>query len=174
GSELPASNAPGYRKRIVTCSMLRRRLPHAPPELTPQGRRASKLMNRHTTNALIVCVALLAHLGLSFRSGSTSVENGLGPDGSIYAARVVEGNAQRGTAVHRLTPAFTRAASVAYAVTGNIKSSFELVNLAAFSVLCWAACIILDAYAVPLSVKACAALTLAVLGLPVSTTAFAS
>jgi hypothetical protein len=130
-------------------------------------------MNRHTTNALIVCVALLAHLGLSFRSGSTSVENGLGPDGSIYAARVVEGNAQRGTAVHRLTPAFTRAASVAYAVTGNIKSSFELVNLAAFLVLLSAACLILDVYAVPLSVKACAVLTIALLGLPVSTTAFA-
>ena len=143
----------------------------------PMSQRRSQIvprefMNRTSTNALIVCVALLAHLGLSFISGSTSLDDGLGPEGPIYAARVVEHDAQRGSAVHRLVPAFPAAAALPFAVTGNIILSFELVNFVAFIFLVWAACVILDVHAVPLHVKLCTVLTLVVLGLPVRTTAF--
>ena len=76
------------------------------------------------------------------------------------------------SAINKVTPAFPLAAAVAYAATGNVIRSFEQVNIIAFAVLVLAVCLILDAQSAPTALKACAALTVTLLGLPSLTTAF--
>jgi hypothetical protein len=78
---------------------------------------------------------------------------------------VTERNVQSGYAVHRLTPAFPLAAAIPFAVGAPIVGSFSVVNLVAFVLLVFAACLILDALGVPLIVKLCAAFSLAVSGM---------
>lgn len=129
-------------------------------------------MNRSSVNALIVLVAVVIHVALGAWSGTTSVNDGLGAEGPIYAAMVTDHDAQRGTAVQRLSPAFPLAAAGPYAVTGNVASSFTIVNTVAFILLLLATCLILDAHEVPVLVKLCAALTVTVLGIPTVATAF--
>ena len=60
-------------------------------------------MNRSSVNALIVLVAVVIHVALGAWSGTTSVNDGLGAEGPIYAAMVTDHDVQRGTAVQRLT-----------------------------------------------------------------------
>jgi hypothetical protein len=129
-------------------------------------------MNRHTVNALIVVFAVLIHAALGFLSGSTSVNDGLGWEGPIFAAMITDHDVQRGSAVHRLTPALPLAAAIPFAGTGNLVGSFQAVNIVAFVLLVLATCLILDAHATPLLFKLCAALTVTVLGVPTAATAF--
>jgi len=129
-------------------------------------------MSRLTVNVLVVLVAGLVYASLGFLSSRTSVNGGLGWDGPVYAAMVTDHDTQRGSAINKLVPAFPLAAAIPYAVTGNILASFTVVNIVAFVLLVLAAFVILDAQSAPLVVKLCAALTLAVLGLPTITAAF--
>jgi hypothetical protein len=116
-------------------------------------------------NRFIVGVALLAHVALGLLSGRTSVNDGLGWEGPIYAAMVTDRDVQAGSAAHRLTPAFPLSAAIPFAVTGRIAASFSIVNVVAFALLVFAACLILDSYAAPLIVKLCTAFTLTVSGM---------
>ena len=129
-------------------------------------------MNRSSVNTLIILIAVVIHAALGFWSGTTSVNDGLGAEGPVYAAMVIDHDVQGGTAVQRLTPAFPLASAVAFAGTGNIVRSFEIVNVVAFVLLVLATCMVLDARAAPLSIKLCAALTVTVLGLPTAAAAF--
>jgi hypothetical protein len=81
--------------------------------------------------------------------GRTSINGGLGPDGTVYEAMAVNHDLRAGSAVDKLAPAFPLAAAIAYSVTGNVVLSFLLVNVIAFAVLVWATCWILDLHAAP-------------------------
>jgi len=129
-------------------------------------------MSRPAVNALIVLGACVVYIVLGSMSGRTSINGGLGQDGPIYAAMVTNHDLRSASAINKLTPAFPLAAAVAYAATGNVIRSFEQVNIFAFAVLVLAVCLILDAPSAPPALKACAALTVALLGLPTLTTAF--
>ena len=125
------------------------------------------------TNTILVLAATIVYVLLTALAGRTSINGGLGPDGSVYEAMAVNHDLQAGSAVDKLTPAFPLAAAIAYAVTGNAVLSFLMVNVVAFAVLVWAACWILDMQAVPLSLKLSVTLTLVLLGIPTRISAFA-
>lgn len=129
-------------------------------------------MSRPAVNALIVLGACVVYIVLGSISGRTSINGGLGQDGPIYAAMVTNHDLRSASAINKVTPAFPLAAAVAYAATGNVIRSFEQVNIIAFAVLVLAVCLILDAQSAPTALKACAALTVTLLGLPSLTTAF--
>jgi len=96
------------------------------------------------TNTLLVLAACIVYVLLTLLGGRTSINGGLGPDGSVYSAMAVNHDLQAGSAPDKLAPAFPLAAAIAYAVTGNVVLSFVVVNVVAFGVLVWAACWILD------------------------------
>jgi hypothetical protein len=129
-------------------------------------------MNGTAVNMLIVGIAVVVHVGLALYSGRTSVNDGLGWEGPIYAAMVTDRDVQRGSAFHRLTPAFPLATALPFAISGNIVGSFVAVNALAFALLVFAACRILDGHTVPLMVKLCTALTLTVSGMFSAAAAF--
>jgi hypothetical protein len=129
-------------------------------------------MSRPAVNTLIVLGACVVYIVLSSISGRTSINGGLGQDGHIYAAMVTNHDLQSASAIDKLTPAFPLAAALAYAATGDVIRSFELLNIVAFAVLVLAVCLILDGASAPPNVKLCAVLTVILLGLPTLTTAF--
>jgi hypothetical protein len=123
-------------------------------------------MNRTAENVVLTIVATLVCLGLAAISGRTAMNGGLGEDGALYQAMAVNHDLQAAPAVKKLAPAFPLAAAIGYAATGNIVSSFFLVNVMAFVVLTFAACWTLDLAGAPLGVKVATAATLALLGHP--------
>src|SRR5690349_1058611 len=129
-------------------------------------------MNRMMVNVLLVVGAAVIWSALSFYSGRIALNDGLGTEGPFYAAMVTAHDVGAGSISNRIWPAFPLATAVVYAVTGNIVSSFAVVNFIALLILVAAACLLLDALGAPLSVKICTALTLSLLGLPTATTAY--
>src|SRR5262245_15275569 len=125
------------------------------------------------TNTVLILSGCVLYVLLVLVGGRTSINGGLGPDGSVYAAMAVDHDLRVGSAVDKLMPAFPLAAAIAYSITGNVVLSFVLVNVVAFGVLVWATCWILDRRAVAVSVKVAATITLVLLGIPTRTTAFA-
>ena len=129
-------------------------------------------MKRKVANVLLVVIAGLVYLALRFYSGTTSLNEGLGTEGPIYAAMVTTYDVQGGTVGNRLWPAFPLATAVVYAMTGSLASGFLVVDFVGLLLLVVAACLVLDAQSAPLSVKVCAVMTLSLLGLPTATTAY--
>lgn len=129
-------------------------------------------MTRTAVNISVVIAACIIYIGLAAVSGRTSINGGLGPEGPIYAAMAIDHNLQSGSALNKLAPAFPLAVAMAYALTGNVASSFMIANIIAFAVLVLAACWIFDLTSAPARIKIIAALTLCVLGLPSLTSAF--
>ncbi len=129
-------------------------------------------MSRLAVNSLIVAGATVVYIAVGSMSGRTSINGGLGQDGPIYAAMVANHDLRSASAIDKLTPAFPLAAAVAYAATGTVVRSFELVDLIAFAVLVLAVCVLLDGASASPMLKLCAALTVTLLGLPSLTTAF--
>ena len=129
-------------------------------------------MNRAVVNTTLLVSACLVYVLLAAWSGRTSLNEGLGREGPVYAAMAVDRNLQAAPAVMKLTPAFPLATAIAYAVIGNLGWSFFLVCIAAFAVLVFAACWLLDLLSAPSSVKIITAATLCVLGLPCLTSSF--
>jgi hypothetical protein len=125
------------------------------------------------TNTILVVAATVVYVLFTMLGGRASINPGLGPEGSVYEAMVVNHDLHAGSAVDKLAPAFPLAAATAYAVTGSVVLSFVAVNIVAFGVLVWAACWILDLQAVPLSVKLAITITLVLLGIPTRISAFA-
>jgi len=126
-----------------------------------------------TTNTLLVLGASAIYVLVVLTGGRTSINGGLGPDGSVLHAMAINHDLQAGSAVDKLTPAFPLAVAVAYSITDNAVLSFLLVNVIAFAVLAWAMCWILDRHRPSVSLKVAAAITLLLLGIPSRTTAFA-
>jgi len=93
-----------------------------------------------TTNILLVLGASAIYVIVVLAGGRTSINGGLGPDGSVLQAMAINHDLQAGSAVDKLTPAFPLAVAVAYSITGNAVLSFLLVNVIAFGVLAWAMC----------------------------------
>src|SRR5215510_1357046 len=124
-------------------------------------------------NTILVLAATIVYVLLTLLGGRTSINAGLGPEGSVYEAMAVNHDLQAGSAVDKLAPAFPLAGAIAYAVIGNVVLSFVVVNIVAFGVLVWAACWILDLQAVPVSVKLAVTITLVLLGVPTRISAFA-
>lgn len=129
-------------------------------------------MKRTVANVLLVVIAGLVYVALRFYSGTTSLNEGLGTEGPIYAAMVTTHDVQGGTVANRLWPAFPLATAVVYAMTGNLASSFLVVDFVGLLLLVVASCLILDAQSAPSSIKVCAVVTLSLLGLPTATTAY--
>jgi len=125
------------------------------------------------TNTILILAATIVYVLLTLLAGRTSINGGLGPDGSVYEAMAVNHDLRAGSAVDKLAPAFPLAAAMAYSVIGNAVVSFLIVNVVAFAVLAWAMCWILDMQAAPLSVKLAVTLTLVMLGIPTRISAFA-
>jgi len=144
------------------------------------------------TNTILVLAACIIYVLLTLVGGRTSINGGLGPDGSVYEAMAVHHDLQAGSALDKLAPAFPLAGAIAYFVTGNVVLSFVAVNVVAFGVLVWAACWILDLQAAsvtsagsaPISsvgsafrrtfiVKVATVITLLLLGIPTRISAFA-
>ena len=125
------------------------------------------------TNAILILVASAVYVVFVLVGGRTSINGGLGPDGSVFYAMAINHNVQAGSAVDKLTPAFPLAVAVAYSITGNAVASFLLVNVIAFGVLTWAMCWILDRRPASVSLKVAGAITLVLLGVPSRTTSFA-
>src|SRR4029434_5313744 len=125
------------------------------------------------TNTILILAACVVYVVLTFIGGRTSINGGLGPDGSVYEAMAVNHDLQSGSAVDKLAPAFPLAAAIAYSITRNVTLSFLVVNVVAFGVLVWATCWILDMQAAPLSVKVAVTITLVLLGIPTRISAFA-
>ena len=126
-----------------------------------------------TTDAILVLAASVVYVVLASLGGRTSINGGLGPDGTVYETMAVNHDLRAGSAVDKLAPAFPLAAAVVYSVTGNVGASFLLVNVIAFAVLVWATCWILDLQSAPVSVKVAIVITLVLLGIPTRTSAFA-
>ena len=129
-------------------------------------------MNRTVPNVLLVVIAGLVFVALRLYSGTTSLNDGLGTEGPIYAAMVTTHDVQGGAVGNRLWPAFPLATAVVYATTGRIVSSFVVVDFVALLLLVVASCLILDAQSAPWSIKVCAVMTLSLLGLPTTTAAY--
>ena len=129
-------------------------------------------MSRAVVNTTLVIAACVLYVALAAWSGRTSIAGGLGSEGSVYAAMTVDRNLQAAPAVMKLAPAFPLATAIAYSAIGNVVASFFLVNVAAFAVLVFASCWLLDLLSAPASVKITTAATLCVLGLPSLTSAF--
>ena len=125
------------------------------------------------TNAILILVASAIYVVFVLVGGRTSINGGLGPDGSVFSAMAINHDVQAGSAVDKLTPAFPLAVAVAYSITGNAVASFLLVNVIAFGVLTWAMCWLLDGRPASLSLKVAGAITLVLLGIPSRTTSFA-
>ena len=125
------------------------------------------------TNAILILVASAIYVVFVLVGGRTSINGGLGPDGSVFSAMAINHDVQAGSAVDKLTPAFPLAVAVAYSITGNAVASFLLVNVIAFGVLTWAMCWILDGRPASVSLKVAGAITLVLLGIPSRTTSFA-
>src|SRR4026209_1881706 len=126
-----------------------------------------------TTDAILVLAASVVYVVLASLGGRTSINTGLGPDGTVYETMAVNHDLRAGSAVDKLAPAFPLAAAVVYSVTGNVGASFLLVNVIAFAVLVWATCWILDLQSAPVSVKVAIVIMLVLLGIPTRTSAFA-
>jgi hypothetical protein len=126
-----------------------------------------------TTDTILVIAASIAYVVLAWVGGRSSMNAGLGPDGTVYEAMAVNHDLQAGSAVDKLAPAFPLAAAAAYAATGNVVVSFLLVNIIAFAVLVWATCWILDLEGAPVTLKVAIVITLVLLGIPTRTSAFA-
>jgi hypothetical protein len=126
-----------------------------------------------TTNTILAIGASVLYVLLALVGGRTSINGGLGPDGTAYEAMAVNHDLRAGSAVDKLTPAFPLAAAIAYSLTGNVVLSFLVVNIFAFGLLVWATCWILDLHAAPVSVKLATIITLVLLGIPTRTSAFA-
>jgi hypothetical protein len=129
-------------------------------------------MSRAGLNAVLVIGASLIYLVLAAMSGRTSVSGGLGSEGSMYAAIAVDHNLRDAPAIKKLAPAFPIATALAYVVTRNVVASFFIVNVAAFAVLLFAACWLLDLNAASVLLKVTVVATLCLLGLPSLTSAF--
>jgi hypothetical protein len=129
-------------------------------------------VKRTVANVLLVVIAGLVYVALRFYSGTTSLNEGLGTEGPIYAAMVTTHDVQGGTVGNRLWPAFPLATAVMYAMTGSLASSFLVVDFVGLLLLVVASCLILDAQSTPSSIKVCAVMTLSLLGLPTATTAY--
>src|SRR5262245_3092916 len=129
-------------------------------------------MNRTIENAILALAAGVFYIALVSYSGHITVNDGLGPDGAPYAAMVTLHDVGAGTAGNRVWPAFPIAGVIAYAVTGNAVSSFTLVNGVALVLLVFAACLILDAPRASMPIKASAALSLSIAGIPAAISAF--
>ena len=125
------------------------------------------------TNIVLILAACLVYVLVTLVGGRTSINGGLGPDGSVYEAMAVNHDLQSGSAVDKLAPAFPLAAAIVYSVTRNVILSFLVVNIVAFGVLVWATCWILDMQAAPLSGKVAVTITLVLLGIPTRISAFA-
>ena len=143
-------------------------------------------------NTILILAACIVYVLLTLLGGRTSINGGLGPDGSVYEAMAINHDVQAGSALDKLAPAFPLAGAMAYFVTGNVVLSFVLVNVIAFGVLVGAACWILDLQAAPVTsarsapvtsvgsafrrtfiVKLTAIMTLVLLGIPTRISAFA-
>jgi hypothetical protein len=131
-------------------------------------------MDKPAANAALVVGACLVYLLLSMMSGRTAINGGLGSEGAVYAAMAVDHNLQAAPAVKKLAPAFPLATALIYTMTGDVVSSFFVVNVIAFAVLVFAACWILDLHTAPTAVKMSVVATLSLLGLPSLTSAFDS
>src|SRR5690349_9377365 len=107
-------------------------------------------MRRVGVNAVLVVGASLIYLLLAAMSGRTSINGGIGAEGSVYAAMAVDHNLRAASAVQKLAPAFPIATAIAYGATHNVVTSFFLVNVSAFVVLLVAACWMLDLNSAPL------------------------
>lgn len=131
-------------------------------------------MTRSATNALLLIAAGSLYVALRLYSGATPLNQGLGPRGPMYSSMVTAQTLRGETLGERLWPAFPLAATAIYLVTGNLVSSFQVVNFVGFLVLILAAALILDARRAPLSVKVCALMTLTLAGWPVATAAYSA
>jgi hypothetical protein len=131
-------------------------------------------MTRSVTNALLLIAAGSLYVALSLHWGATPVHQGLGPRGPMYASMVTAQTLRGDTLGERLWPAFPLAATASHAVTGDLVSSFRVVNVAGLLVLILAAALILDARRAPLSVKICALMALTLAGWPVATAAYSA
>lgn len=130
------------------------------------------MTSQRTTNRVIVLAACLAFTVLTLVGGRTSINEGLGPNGGVYAAMVARHDLQSASAIDKLAPAFPLASAIPYAATGNVSGAFLFVNVLAFAILVLASCLILDQAAARLVVKLCTGLTLVLLGLPTRTSAY--
>src|SRR4029453_19531953 len=90
------------------------------------------------TNTGLILAACVVYVVLTFIGGRTSINGGLGPDGSVYEAMAVNHDLQSGSAVDKLAPAFPLAAAIVYSVTRNVILGFFIFNMVAFGVLVWA------------------------------------
>src|SRR5258706_8531122 len=129
-------------------------------------------MNRTAANIALVLAGGLVYIGLAMYAGRIVLNDGLGPDGPVYAAMVTAHDVQGGSAANRVWPALPIAAAVSYTVTGNLGNSFALVDLVSYLLLAFAACVILDAQSAPPAIKVSTVLTLGVLGVPTAITAY--
>lgn len=125
------------------------------------------------THVVLVLACSVLYLVLVLFGGRSSMNEGLGPDGPVYSAMVISHDMRAGSAPDKLSPAFPLAAAIAYAIAGNARISFLVVNVIAFGVLVWAMCWTLSRQQAPVSLHVAAALTLVLLGIPTRTTAFA-
>jgi hypothetical protein len=125
------------------------------------------------TNAMLALSACAIYVLLVLVGGRISINDGLGPDGSVYGQMAVQRDLRAGSAGDKLMPAFPLAAAIAYSITGNVVLSFLVVNVVAFGTLVWATCSILDRQAAPVGVTVAATITLVLLGIPTRMTAFA-
>ena len=129
-------------------------------------------MSRAVVNTTLVIGACVVYVVLAAWSGRTSINGGLGAQGSVYAAMAIDRNLQAAPAVMKLAAAFPLATAIAYTATGNAVASFLAVTIAAFVVLVFAACWLLDLLSAPSSLKIVTVATLCVLGVPSLTSAF--
>ena len=125
------------------------------------------------TNTILILAACIVYILLTLVGGRTSINGGLGPDGSVYEPIVVNHDLSSGSAVDKLAPAFPLTAAIVYSVARDVVLSFVVVNVVAFGVLVWAACWILDLQAARPSVKVAVTITLVLLGVPTRISAFA-
>jgi hypothetical protein len=129
-------------------------------------------VNETAKNVVLILLATFLFLVLSSISGRTSINGGLGEEGALYRAMVVDHNLQAAPAVKKLAPAFPLATAIVFAATRDVVSSFFIVNVLAFVVLTFAACWILDLAGAPSGVKIATVATLPLLGHPTVTSAF--
>lgn len=130
-------------------------------------------MSRTTLNTTLVLACGIVYVALALFAGRTSINEGLGPEGSTFAAMAINHDLRAGSANDKLTPGFPLAVAIVHAAIGNVIWSFLLVNVIAFAALVWAMCRILEMHSAPAGVKVYAAITLLLLGMPTRITAFA-
>lgn len=128
-------------------------------------------MNRIATNALIACACAVLFAALTWMSGLTTLNNGLGTDGPVLEAMAIHHDRGAGSAIDKLTPAFPATVAIAYAITGQVLASFIVANVLSILMLATGACLLLDTSRAPPLLKACVAATL-VIGMPARAVAF--